>query len=237
MQATRRPLPTIPPPQLTFVHPADSRSYRPLPTPPLQSSDSGYTSSTESVYLQTPPIYTTPLGGALPSSYIAHGSSSSLSSFSSTSSELLSKPRPRLRISVTSSTVRKRNSLDSLTVRSPALCDPGQTLSPVVGRRHNAVTFDPRWSKHAPYISNRCSRVSAADSVISPLVFRGPVVITEPDILEPEEDGKSALTHTLSVPPFDPLNQILPHSPTSHDRRTVSPTVMILRNRPDHDHY
>ncbi|KAF9653224.1 hypothetical protein BDM02DRAFT_3183167 [Thelephora ganbajun] len=190
MLATPRPLPRVPP-HLTLAHPVDIRSYRPLPTPPLQLSDSSRSSSTESLYLQTPPAHTTSFLDVPPLPYAARDSSSSLSSFASfasASSEPLSKPRPRLRISVTSPTLRKRNSLDSLTVRSPALCDPDQTLSPVVDRRNNPMPLDQNWYKRAPHTSKRFSRLSTANSVVSPLVFRGPTVITEPDICESEED-------------------------------------------------
>ena len=178
MSATPRPLPRIPPPHLAFVQPAEVRPYRPLPTPPLWSAGSSSTSSVESVYLQTPPP-----------SHATRDSSSSLSSFTSVSSappELLSRPRPKLRIIITSPALRKRNSLDSLTVRSPALCDPGQTLSPAVDRR-------PSSSKCAHRIPNRFNQVSVAHSVASPLVLQSPVTITEPDIPESDEDGRCTL--------------------------------------------
>lgn len=196
MQRVPRPLPRIP--NLTF--PVENPPHRPLPTPPLQSSDSSSISSSESIYLQTPPF-----PDATPPPYIAYNSGSSVSSLysiSSTSSELSPKPRPRLRISVPSPALRKKNSLDSLTVRSPALCDPGQALSPVVDRKNNA---DLSRSKRS-CVSQQYSRASALNSAVSPLVFNAPAPMVGPGIPELEEDGKSGWTHTFSLRPPDPLD-------------------------------
>lgn len=188
MQTTPRPLPRIPPPKLSFVHPTDVRSYRPLPTPPLLSAEHSRTSSTESVYLQATSTYATSLTSASPPPHATRDSSSSLSSFtsfSSASSALLPKPRPMLRISVTSPALRDRNSLDSLTVRSPTLCDPGQKLFPVADRRQSRT-------KRSPHITKRPSRVSAVNSASLP-VFTGPRITIETSIYESEEGGKSAM--------------------------------------------
>lgn len=186
MPTTPRPLPRIPPPHLTFVQQAEVRPYRPLPTPPLWPASSSSASSVESICLQTPPP-----------SHAARDSSSSVFSFtslSSASSEPLFKPRPKLRITPTSPALRK-NSLDSLTVRSPALYDPGQTLSPTVDRR-------PSSPKRAPHIPKRFNRVPATHSVVSSLAFQGPAIITEPDIPESDEDGRCTLVVRCQYPPL-----------------------------------
>lgn len=213
-QVALRPLPRIPPPHLTLPHPADIRSYRPLPTPPLQSSDSNYTSSSESLYLWTPPTRVTLLAGATSPRCITRDSSSSSSSLSS-SSELLIKPRPRLRISVAAPNLRKSNSLDSLTVRSPTLCDPGQGLLPIIDRWDDTLTIDPSLSMRAPRASTRSNRVSAVDSVISPLVFNTPTAAAEAELNTPEseEEGKSVLARTLSIPQLTCLTWTCPSSP------------------------
>jgi len=199
MQTTRRPLPRIPPPHLTLARPAGIRSYRPLPTPPLRSTDSSCASSTETVYLQTPP-----------SPHVTRDSSSSLSSinsFTSASSELLFKPRPRLRISVALATFRERSSLDSLTARTPALCDPGQILPPVAHCRNSATTTDPSCPKRTPRIPKRFSRVSAAGSDDSLLAFGCPAAAIGPDVFESEKDGMSALAHIFSTPTLTHLTE------------------------------
>jgi len=182
MQTTRRPLPRIPPPHLTPVRSADIRSYRPLPTPPPRSTDSSCASSIGSAYIQTPP-----------SPHVTRDSSSSLSSITSSSSELLSKPRPGLRISVAPPTLGERNSFDPLTVRTPALCDP---------------------------CSRRFSRVSATSSDGSPLVFEFPAVVNGPDVFELEKDGMSALAHTFSAPPLTHLTRTCfsPPHPAAEER-------------------
>ena len=202
MQAALRPLPRIPPPHLTLPRPADIRSYRPLPTPPLQSADSIYTSSSESLCLWTPPTRTASLSDTTPQTCTTRSSSSSLSSLSSPSSELLVKSRPRLRIVVTAPKLRKRCSLDVLTVRSPALRDPGQVLLPVVDRRNDKPTIDAGWSTRVPRTSTQPNRISVADSVISPIVFNTPAAATQTELNTPEseEDSKSALARTFSVP-------------------------------------
>lgn len=187
MPATPRPLPRTPP-CLTFSQPADACSYRPLPTPPLQSAHSRSTSSIDSICLRTPPSRTMSLADPPLPSRTPRKSGSSLSSFtslSSTSSEPLPKPRPRLRITVTPPTLGRRNSLDSLTVRSPALCDPDQMLSPM-------VNYAASSSRRITRTSNRFRRLPAADSVVSPMVFRRPTVV----IRESDEDGEStSATH------------------------------------------
>jgi hypothetical protein len=180
MQTTPRPLPK--PPHLTIA--MDTRPYRPLPTPPLQSTDSSYTSSTESGYLQTPSAQ-----------YITRDSDS----FSSASSEQSSKPRLRLHISATPPTHRTRNSLDSLTVRSPALCDPDQALCPVVDRGNNTLAIDTKPPKRTARVPRRSSRTSAVNPDISPLVFEHPPAVTELGISEPEEDGKIAFAYAFSM--------------------------------------
>ena len=196
-----RPLPRIPPPHLTLPHPVDMRSYRPLPTPPLQSTDPGESSpsSSESLSLRTPPTRTTSLAGSSSPTYTTRNSSSSLSSLSTTSSELLIKSRPRLQIAVTTTKLRSRNSLDSLTVRSPALCDPGQLLSPITDRWNDTPTIDPSWPTCVPRASTRSNRISAGDSVISPLVFNTPAAPTEVelDTSESDEEGKPVLARTF----------------------------------------
>lgn len=211
MQTTPRPLPRIPP-QLNLPHPADVRSYRPLPTPPLQPDDC--TSSIESVYLQTPPTGTTSLPNARLPRHIPCDSSSSSASFS-TSSEPLPKSRPRLYISVASPTHRERNP-DSLTVRSSALCDPGQALSSAVGCGNDTLTTDPSPLKRSPRVSKKSGRVSPVKPFISPLVFGGTTAS--------EEGSKSALTHILLILPPTHLTIPVPRipEPTKH---TPGPAV------------
>jgi hypothetical protein len=174
MPTTPRPLPRTPPPHLTFVQPVEVRSYRPLPTPPLRSPGSSSISSVESVYPQTPP--------PPPATRYSSSSLPSFTSLSSTPSELLPRPRLKLRIAPV---LRRRNSLDSPTVRSPALCDPGQTY-PVVDRW-------PSSPKRAPHIQEQFNQVSVAHRVVSPMVFQDPAIITESDVPESDGDGKCTL--------------------------------------------
>lgn len=168
MQSTPRPLPGAPL-NPAFAHSTENRLYRPLPAPPVQSTNIPFI---KGLCPHTPP---TP------------------ASSSAGSSDLLLKPRPRLRISVKSPTLRRRNSLDSLTVRTPALRDPGQTLAPVVHRWNNSVTSDRSLSRRAPHNFERSSRVSSTNSFDSPLVFKRRTATIEPSISELlEEDGSKS---------------------------------------------
>lgn len=178
MQSTLRPLPGAPPPHLNSTHSTDIRSFRPLPKPPVQSTA---TSSIKCLYLHTPP---TP------------------ASTSAGSSKLPFRPRPKLHISVKPPILRKRNSLDSLTVRTPAFRDPRQTLVPAVDRWNGPETFDRGWPRRVPRISERSSRVPSAKPFHSPLVFKGRTAKIEPCIREPQEDcSKSGLaTHLQCLP-------------------------------------
>ena len=177
MQSTPRPLPGAPPLRLPSAYLADTRSYRPLPIPPVQSAD---ISSIDSLYLHTPPTLTSSFPG---------------------SSKSLVRPRPKLHILVKSPIRRRRTSLDSLTVRTPAFRDPGQTLVPAVDRWDNPVISDRSWSRRAPHNPERSSRVSSVKSSDSPLVFKSRTVPIEPCIQESEEDGgKSRLAQVSSVP-------------------------------------
>ena len=195
MQGTLRPLPNIPLDHLNLPSLADIRSYRPLPTPPpLSAGGSSYTSSTESVNLQTSPTRTTRSADApRPLKHAIPDLNSSRSSFSSVSLETPPRPRPRLRIS-----------LDSLTVRPPTFYDPDQTLSPAVDRK-NASTISLSRFRRAPPTSKQPDRASAANSIISPLVFKAPTTITELGASEPEEDGRSALMS--QCPPLSHLTR------------------------------
>jgi hypothetical protein len=206
-----RPLPGAPsrPP---FAGSADVHSYRPLPTPPLQSVDCRETFFVKGLNLQTP-TQKISLASASSPPHVSPPLSTTLSA----SSELLSIPRPRLHVSVTPPTPRK-SSLDSLTVRSPALCDTGQALSPVVGRRNNPMAYDPGCPRRAP---KRSSRLSSAHSDFSPLVFTGQSVITESDTQESEDDGgKFTLACTASGPHLIPSarTRSSPSHPTTEER-------------------
>lgn len=173
MQSTPRPLPGAPPLHLASANPADIRSYRPLPRPPVQSAD---TSSIENFYPHPPPA---------------------LSSSSTGSSKLLIRSRPKLHISVKSPILRRKNSLDSLTVRTPAFRDPSQPLAPAVDRwKNSVVTFDRSWSRRAPHNSGRSSRAPFTKPFDSRPVFEGRAVAIEPCIRESGEGGsKSGLAH------------------------------------------
>jgi hypothetical protein len=178
MQSTPRPLPGAPPSHLTSAHSADVRSYRPLPTPPVHSVA---TYSIKSLYLHKTPTHSPPSAG---------------------SSKLLFRPRPKLHISVKSPILRRRNSLDSLTVRTPAFRDPSQPLAPAVDRWNNPVKVDRSWSGRAPHNPERSSRVSFAKSFNSPLVFKSSASAIAPCIRESEEvDSKSGLARATSCPP------------------------------------
>lgn len=177
MQSTPRPLPGAPPTHLTSGQSPEIRSYRPLPTPPVQAAGTHH--SFENIYLRTHPA---------------------LAASSAGPSNLLSRPRPKLHISVKSPIPKRKNSLDSLTVRTPAFRDPGQALVPAVDRWRNPVNVDRSRSRHTPH-NSVLSRVSSAKSFGSRPVVKGRASTVGPYVRESEEDGsKSSLAHTCSVP-------------------------------------
>lgn len=191
MQSTPRPLPWAPP-HLASSHSADIRSYRPLPIPPVQSADA--ISSIKNCYQHTHATF---------------------ASSSARPSKLSFGARPKLHISVKSPILQRKSSLDSLTVRTPAFRDPGQTLAPAVTRWNNPVTYDQNWFGRALRNPERSSRVPSAKSFGSPLVFRSRKVGTEPYICEPAEGGsKSGLAHLSSEPSL--TDRIRTRSSPSH---------------------
>jgi hypothetical protein len=176
MQSTPRPLPGAPP-HLAPAHSPDIRSYRPLPIPPVQPAG---THSIESTCLRTPPTLATSSAG---------------------SSNVLFRPRPKLHISVKSPILKRRNSLDSLTVRTPALRDPGQALVPTVDRWKKPTHVDRNLSRRTPHNPERFSRVSSVKSFDSPPEFKGRTHALGSYVHESEEDSsKSRLAHTCPVP-------------------------------------
>ena len=160
MQITLRPLPGAPPPRLTPTRSADIRSHRPLPSPPVQSANTFFV---KSLYLHTPPTLTSSSAGSLVP---------------------FLRPRPKLRISAKSPLLRRRDSLEPLTIRTPALRDAGQTLAPAVDRWNNPVAFSRSWRGCTPHNSERYSRVSSSKSFGSPLVFKGRIATIEAYIPE-----------------------------------------------------
>ena len=155
MTKTPRPLPKAPPLHLTSGPSAANLSSRPLPTLPMQSACSSDTSM-EGFCPLPPPTYPLPAG----------------------SSELPLGPRPRLRISVTSPTLRRGNSLDSPTMMAPVIRNSGQALTPATDHR-----------RLAPRNFKVFSRVSSANSTCSSLVFANRTATTELDAGKLEEDS------------------------------------------------
>ena len=181
MQGIPRPLPGAPTPHLTPVHSPEIRSYRPLPIPPVQAVGSN---SIEKNCLRTPPTLVMSSVGP---------------------SNLLFRPRPKLHISVKSPIIKRRNSLDSLTVRTPAFRDPGQALVPAVDRWKNPVIVDRSLSRRTPHYSV-LSRVSSAKSFGPRPVFKGRTSTVRPYVRGLEEDGsKCSMAHMFSIL-INPLN-------------------------------